>query len=136
MRIIKILKMIGIVFLVLLVIASWIFNIFGIVFYILGFYTALYFLSILFKTTVILDIIITIGGIILYPISIFGGLFLLYLTLKYMFEVNFFIGFLFFIFGIPLVEFLFFAIVLALGAPILYFQSQLEEKFEKKNYYY
>lgn len=62
----KVFKIIGITVLVLLVVASWFFGFFGIVFYILGFYVALYFLSLLFKTTTIIDTIIVIGGIILH----------------------------------------------------------------------
>lgn len=128
----KVFKIIGIAVLVLLVVVSWFFGFFGIIFYILGFYTALYFLSLIFKTTAILDTIMTIGGIILYIGFALGGLFLLYLVLRYMFEESFFVGLLLLIFGLPLAEMLFYAFVMALGVPIIYFRSQLEEKFGEK----
>jgi MFS family permease len=132
----KVFKIIGIAVLTLLVVASWFFGFFEIVFYILGFYTALYFLSLLFKTTAIIDTILVIGGIILYLGFAVLGLFLLYLVLRYIFEENFFIGLLLFIFGIPLVEMLFYALIMALGAPLIYFRSLLEEKFGAKNRYF
>jgi len=53
-----------------------------------------------------------------------------------MFEENFFIGFLLLIFGIPLAEMLFYALIMALGAPLIYFRSLLEEKFGEKNRYF
>lgn len=128
----KVLKIIGVVVLILFVVVSWFFGFFWIIFYILGFYTAIYFLSLLFKTTSIIDTIITIGGIILYVGYTVLGLFLLYLVLRHMFEKNFFIGLLLLIFGIPLAEILFYAFIAALGVPLLYFRNLLEEKLGEK----
>jgi len=132
----QIFKVIGAIALVLLVVLSWLFGFFGFVFYILGFYAALYFLSLLFKTTAIIDTIMAIGGIILYLGFIVLGLFLLYLVLRYMFEVNFFIGLLLLVFGLPLAQMLFYALMMVLGAPLIYFRDQLGEKFGEKNHYF
>lgn len=128
----KTLKVIGIITVVLLVFASWFFGFFGIIFYILGFYVVLYFLSLLFKTTAIIDSIMAIGGIILYFGFMVLGVFLLYLVLRYMFEENFFIGLLLLIFGLPVAEMLFYAIMMALGAHLSYFRELLEEKLKNK----
>jgi hypothetical protein len=129
----KVLKIIGISVIVILVVISWFLGFFGIVFYILGFYAALYFLSLLFKTTAIIDTIMVIGGIILYIGFGLLGLFLLYLVLRFMFERSFFLGLLLFFIGIPLAETLFYGIMMALGMPLYYFRDQLEKKFSQRN---
>jgi len=129
----KIFRAIGIVVLVLLVIFSWWYGFFWIVFYTLGFYAVLYFLSLLFKTTYIIDVIMGIGGFILYLGFIVLGLFLSYLILRYMFEENFFIGVLLLTFGLPLAEMLFYALVMALALPLYYFREQVAEKIEEKD---
>ncbi len=128
----NIVKIIGIIVLVSLIVVSWFFGFFGIIFYLLGFYAALYFLSILFKTTAILDTIMTVGGIITYIGLAVLGLYLLYLTLNIMFTESFFWGLLLLFFGIPIAEGLLYALIMALGAPLFFFRNQVEEQITPK----
>jgi hypothetical protein len=122
-------KAVGIIGIVLAIIAAWFFGFFAIVFYLLGLYAALYILSIIFKTTKILEWFMGAGGILMWLLMTVGGLFLAYLFLKIMFEGSFLLGLALLVFGLPIAEVLFYGILAALAMPLVWMTEDLERRF-------
>lgn len=102
-----------------------------IVFYVLGFYAALYFLSLMLRTTAIVNFVFGIGAVLAWIAIVVVDLFALYLTLRYMFEDNFLLGLLILFVGLPFLHFLLQSFLIALGAPFMWFMNDLEERFSK-----
>ena len=125
----KLWRPIGIVVAVLLLIAAWVFGFLWMLFYVLGFYAALYFLSLAFKTESIVNWVLGAGALLAWVIGAIIDLFILYQTLRYMFEENFILGVLFLIFIFPLLQFLLYGFFGALAAPLLWFQHDLERRY-------
>ena len=126
-------KPLGIVLATIFVILAWSYGFLSGIFYLFGLYAAVYLLSILFKTTKILEFILGSGFILLYISVAILDLFLLYLALKFMFESSFFWGFLIIIIGFPIITplsyFLFMGIGFIIGSPLIYFLEDLEKRF-------
>jgi len=106
---------------------------FGVLFYVVGFYVALYIISLLFRTTALISFITGAGMLIFYPAMALIGLYLLYLVLKIMFTQNFFLGAILLVFGLPVAEAIVFAIAVALGVPLFWMRVTLSEKFSRRN---
>ncbi|MCG2699842.1 hypothetical protein L6274_02210 [Candidatus Parcubacteria bacterium] len=134
----SILKTIGIIIVVLLVGVAWSFGFFWIIFYIFGFYAVLYFLSLAFKTTAIINTILGIGGFLLYAFMGIWMLWLLYLSLNIMFTESFFQGLLLVVIGLPIAQAILYAVGLGLGFilgyPLIWFSGDLEKRFGEKDY--
>ena len=132
----KMKKNIGIIATVLLIFIVWYFGFFQIIFYILGFYAALYFISIIFRTTAIINTILG-GGIFLFYIWIaVWSLWLLYISLNIMFTESFFIGIVLLIIVLPIAEMILYGIATGLGYilgyPLIWFSDDLENRFGEK----
>ena len=123
-------KWIGLVVTSLLVVVAWYYGFFFIIFYLLGLYAALYFVSLLFKTTKIIGFILTVGIILTHLFVSLFYLYLLYLALKVMFTENFLFGLLAVLFGLPLVHAIVMGFLIALVSPLFWFQGDLEKRFE------
>jgi len=128
-------KTIGIIVTVLLVSVAWYYGFFEIIFYLFGFYTVLYFLSLVFKTTIIIDTILGIGIFILYALMGIWMLWLLYSALSIMFTESFFWGLLILIFGLPIAQMFLYGIGIGLGFvlgyPLIWFSEDLEKRFSE-----
>ncbi|MCK4524858.1 MAG: hypothetical protein KAU07_00265 [Candidatus Andersenbacteria bacterium] len=129
-------KNIGIIITVLLTFIAWYFGFFQIIFYILGFYAALYFISIIFKTTVIISTILG-GGIFLFYIwTAIWSLWLLYISLSVMFTESFFMGIILLVVVLPIAEMILYGIAIVLGFvlgyPLIWFSEDLEKRFGEK----
>ncbi len=127
-----ILKGIGILLVGGLVLFSWWIGLFYIVFYVLGLYGAIYIVSYIFKTTAIINLLITLGGLFSYAISVVTALYLLYLILQIMFTGSFLFGLLLlFLFGVlgAVLYFIPMAVGLVLGYPLLFMHEDIEKRF-------
>lgn len=131
----SLLKVLGVITIVILIFLSWFFGFFSIVFYILGLYAALYFVSLLFKTTIIIDFILGAGIFILYVSVGISMLYWLYIILQYMFTENLILGFLLLVFGLPIIVTIQYALGFGVGAvlggPLLWFRNDLEKRFKE-----
>lgn len=129
-------KNIGIIITVLLTFVAWYFGFFQIIFYILGFYAALYFISIIFKTTVIINTILGGGMFIFYIWTLIWSLWLLYIGLNIMFTESFFWGFVFLMIILPIAETILYGVAMGLGFvlgyPLIWFSDDLEKRFGEK----
>lgn len=128
---------VGIVLVGALVLGSWWFGWFQIVFYILGLYAAVYIVSYIFKTTGIITFLLSAGGLILYAVSAIVGLYFLYVILTIMFTESFLYGLLLLvllsIFG-SLLYFIPMAIGLVLGYPLMWMLEDIEKRFHAPEY--
>ena len=131
----SIFKAIGIIVVALLIFLAWFFGYFQIIFYLFGFYAVMYFISLIFKTTTIINTILGIGGFLLWGLLSIAGLGLLYLALKIMFTESLFLGLLILFFGLPIAEMILYGIALGLGFvlgyPLIWFSEDLEKRFDK-----
>lgn len=123
-------RWVGIVLVGDLVFISWWVGWFEIVFYVLGLYAAVYIVSYIFKTTAIISLLLTVGGIILYLGSALLGLYLFWIILTVMFTGNFFLGLLFLFLLGTFGSFVPMAIGLALGYPLVFMSEDIEKRFQ------
>lgn len=127
-------KSIGAVVLALAVLYAWSIGFLGFIFYIFGFYVALYIISRLFRTAVILQFLVGAGAFLFYIIIAISLLWFGYFALKIMFEGSFFYGLLLLLVGLPIAQFLIYIIAgsvgFILGAPLLWMIQDLEKREE------
>jgi hypothetical protein len=131
-----ILRGIGILLVGGLVLFSWWTGLFYIVFYVLGLYGVIYIVSYIFRTTAIISLLITLGGLFLYAISAVTALYLLYFILQIMFTGSFLLGLLLlFLFGVlgAVLYFIPMAIGLVLGYPLLFMHEDIEKRFNTEH---
>lgn len=135
-KITGILKIVGIVVAVLLVFIAWYSGFLPIIFYLFGLYAVLYFLSIIFKTTAIINTILGAGMFLFYIWMTIWSLWLLYITLSIMFTESFFLGIVLLIFGLPIAEMILYGVGMGLGFvfgyPLIWFSEDLEKRFGEK----
>lgn len=131
-----ILKIVGIIATVLLVFIAWYSGFLPIIFYLFGLYAVLYFLSIIFKTTAIINTLLGAGMFLFYIWMTIWSLWLLYITLNIMFTESFFLGILLLIIGLPIAETILYGVGMGLGFvlgyPLIWFSDDLEKRFGEK----
>lgn len=131
----ELLKIIGAVVVSIIVLYAWYTGFLGFIFYIFGFYVALYVISRLFKTSVILQFLLGIGGFLLYIIIAISLLWSFYIALKIMFEGSFFYGLLLIFVGIPIAQFLIYiiggSIGAVLGMPLFWMIEDIDNRGKK-----
>jgi hypothetical protein len=133
----KILSISGLAVVFGLVLFSLFAGYFWIIFYLLGLFVILNFISLLCRTNSISSFILD-GGLSLYIIGIMGGLYLLYLTLKFIFIKSFLweLLLLMFGFGLPFAASLVFVVLIELGYHFYWMLGDSEKRLSKNPYIY
>lgn len=134
----NIFRIVGIIVVVLLTFIAWSFGFLSIIFYLFGLYAVLYFLSIIFKTTAIINTILGAGIFLFYIWMTIWSLWLLYVILSIMFTESFFLGIILLIFGLPIIEMILYGVGMGLGFvfgyPLIWFSEDLEKRFGEEKF--